>query len=148
MVLRPDVLERLRGMPGAVADDDFQRTYAFTHPMNAAQRLRSNHPLPGPDGVQWQIELFDATGTPLCDGWLARNAYCSHPLVASRGRGAVARNARFVLSPTFRRRGVATALYASEETLYRRWGIREIHITAQQDGPVVWVRGFGFRLAD
>lgn len=34
----------------------------------------------------------------------------------------------------------ATALYAAEEALYRRWGIREIQIHAAWDGRVVWPR--------
>src|SRR5262249_13664763 len=60
-------------------------------------------------------------------------------------RGPVAVNSTLMLEDGFKRRGFARAVYAAEEALYRRWGVREIHISAIDDGRGVWMRHFGFR---
>jgi hypothetical protein len=59
-------------------------------------------------------------------------------------RGPVAYNHRFELRPIARRQGIATRVYEAEGELYRRWGQREIHMTAMHDGLEVWVKKFGF----
>jgi hypothetical protein len=93
-----------------------------------------------------EVELFDEAGAELLEGWLSRRAYPSLPLAGSPHSGPVVRNERLVVRATFRRQGLATGVYLSEDTMYRKWGVREVHLTATEDGPIVWLRqGFRFR---
>jgi GNAT superfamily N-acetyltransferase len=100
--------------------------------------------------------LCNLTGTVSPDD-LARTYVFTHALNARcdiLGVGSVEPDgarwqvqSAFEVRPQFRRRGFARALYAAEEALYRRWGVREVHLLATDDGPVVWMR-FGFRFRD
>jgi GNAT superfamily N-acetyltransferase len=132
-----------------VSDDDLELTYAFVHELNGRREMRRILPLANRPGIRWEIFFFSPEEQPLLDGWLARFITNSLPLERGKGeRGLLVHNAWIELLPQYRLRGFARALYASEERLYRRWGVREVHIHAQKDGPVVWVKHFDFDVAD
>lgn len=142
LVLDGSILAWLHGLCPSAQPDDLDVTYNLSHPLN--------HSRTGAVSVQrasrlfWKVEFFEAGGRPVLDGWLARNLLPSFPLVSMPGTGVVVRNERLHVLLTYRGQGFASAVYDSEDRLYRRWGVREIHLTAEKDGPVVWVKKRGF----
>lgn len=129
-------------------EDDLAQTYGFEHRLNerrALTRCRLEPPEP-PERLSWHVEFYAAEEAVL-EGPLARR-------LQPRGRdhqGTVARivtNATFYLLPKHQRKGFAHAVYQAEATLYRRWGVREIHLQAQRDGLSVWIKKFGFLPVD
>jgi GNAT superfamily N-acetyltransferase len=150
MLLEAHVIAWLRdGLERAVDERDLDVTYAFAHPLNERRALKRQSierpPRPTSESALWHVEFYEGAGRPVLEGPLARRLWCAAPLWSTPGsRGAVALNARFVVRDEFRRRGFAQAVYASERELYSRWGVREIQLTATDQGPVVWVKSFGF----
>jgi hypothetical protein len=124
---------------------DLDTTYRFKHELNGSRRL--DRLVAGDHDLLWRLLVYEPTqdecifeGTPL-----ARRIIAAAPLYGRRRtRGLVALNAAFFLKAKFQGRCFATCVYAREEDLYRRWGIREIQLNATSAGPVVWIRKFGF----
>ena len=148
MLLSADVttwLSRSFGRP--VDERDLDRAYAFQHALNARRDLvrhgvQRRSP---PEHVLWHVEFYDHHGEQVLDRPLARKIYACLPLFGEAPTaGAVAYNATLYLRPECRHQGFGRSLYASEAELYVRWGIREIQMTALEDGPAVWVKHFGF----
>jgi hypothetical protein len=134
-------------LPGDVVEDDLERTYAFRHPMNCSRTLEKLEiERRGPDHCAlWWIDFFDARREKVLETPLARKVFGSLRLVSEpRVVGAVAYNANFTLRENYRGQRFARVVYANEHDLYCRWGVREIHMTAVQDGRWVWMKYFGF----
>jgi GNAT superfamily N-acetyltransferase len=135
-----------RRIPGAqAAADNLVATYALATsvgPVTPAARRVAVHPRD--THLFWRFDLVDESGQPLNEDWIARSVYAEACLHGGTGQAAVAEHARLVLRAPYRRLGLGRSIHAREQQLYRRWRIREIHMNAQQDGPVVWVRSFGF----
>jgi hypothetical protein len=93
----------------------------------------------------WWICFLDAQGAEVLEPPLARKVFAAAPLWSTGERGPLAYNAALYVRQQFRRQGFATVVYAREDDLYRRWGLREIQITAVQEGLVVWIKRRGFR---
>lgn len=129
-------------------EDDLAQTYGFKHRLNesrALTRCRLEPPEP-PERLSWHVEFYAAEEAvlevPLARLFEPRGEDCT---------GAVARivlNATFYLLPIHQRSGFARALYEAEEALYRRWGVREVHIEALRSGPLVWIKKFGYQPRD
>jgi hypothetical protein len=148
MRLSADVVHWLTQNRGRhVEDADLERAYSFEHPLNATRELRRQgvERRSPPEHVLWHVEFFDAAGERVLERPLARKVFAAERLFGrAPGLGAVAYNATLYLRPECRRQRFGTAVYASETELYERWGIREIHMRALEDGPAVWVKHFGF----
>jgi GNAT superfamily N-acetyltransferase len=127
---------------------DLERTYDFDHEMNRRRELAEARRDPAKREFVWKLWFFDGAGTSVLESPLARKVLGAAPLFSGVPRvGSIAYNALIFVRPEFRRRGFATAVYLQEHDLYLRWGIHEIQMRAQRDGPVVW-RKFGFVPAD
>jgi GNAT superfamily N-acetyltransferase len=146
--IRKDVLDWLLETGFQAAVDDLSITYSFAHPLNHQREVvRQSLSLPPRDpSALWGIQFFAEDGQQLLDrGDLCRKVFSSLVLAAGGGRGRVAYHATFYLKPQFQNRGFGGAVHQSELALYRKWGIREIQLTAFDEGRVVWPRKFGFR---
>ncbi|MFZ5477031.1 MAG: hypothetical protein ACOZNI_09680 [Myxococcota bacterium] len=135
-------------IPGShVRPDDLERTYTVHPPIPSAPALPHERRVAiDGDALVWEVFLETDTSVAVSDGWIARRLYAHIPFAGGIGEGAVAHHARLVLAPDFRRRTIGGTICANEERLYRRWGVREIHLHAKQDGPTVWIRlGFAPR---
>ncbi len=91
----------------------------------------------------WAIEFYDGNDDATLEKPLARSVHSLIPLLSAASEGPVAYNENFYVRPEHRKKKLGTALYAAERALYLRWGVREIHIDARDDGLVVWIK-FGF----
>jgi hypothetical protein len=149
MRLEPHVVSWLRERLHCAADEsDLATTYDFDHPLNHDRSLVRQvvDRMTPEESVLWHVEFRAPDGVVVLDGRLARRVFSSTALFASRGRtGIVAYNARFQVRAEFRGQQFARSVYASERELYRRWGVQEIQLRAVDDGPVVWVKSFGFQ---
>jgi hypothetical protein len=148
VLLTPDVSTWLaQNVGGRVDEGDLERTYAFEHPLNASRELRRQgvERRSPPEHVLWHVEFFDPAGGRVLERPLARKVFAAERLFGRMPAvGAVAYNAMLYLREECRRQRFGRTVYASEAELYERWGIREIHMRALEDGPAVWVRHFGF----
>ena len=133
------------GATGADADD-LGRTYGFLHELNRTRELDESvrFDSQGRRHLRWQLWFFTEAREEVLDQPLVRKILAAAPLCGSDGHGLVAYNATFYVREHFRRRRLASTVYASESDLYRHWGIRQIQMRAQRDGPSVWIRSFGF----
>jgi hypothetical protein len=136
----------LKQLPGTVAEDDLDVAYGFAHPLNGSRRL-SKETLSGSgkdEHLLWWITIYDTKEEPVLEAPLARKIYARTPLRSVRENGPIVYNALFKIKEGFQRQGLAKHLYAAEGVLYRKWGLKEIHINARDDGLIVWVKNFGF----
>ena len=121
---------------------DLQETYSFSHEAVTARFLTrlevKSHSL------LWAVMLH-CDGESILDRNLARRLVQDWQLASRPEKGLIAYNAEFYLKEEFRRRRVASTVYPREFDLYRRWGVPEIHMMAQEQGRLVWLRQFGFR---
>ncbi len=124
--------------------DDLDRTYAFDHEFNGSSELLSQEVEPVRRGhVRWRVGFTHPDGRELLELPMQRTVYPELGLCRG-GRGPLVENDSFHLVPAFWRRGFGSSVYASEARLFRRWGVREIHLTAVELGRVVWLKGFDF----
>jgi len=147
MILSSANVEWLRQLSGAeVAANDLDDTYGFHHPLNHSRNLSKQMVVTSGDGehLLWWIEFYDVNRERVLDAPLARKVHRSYPLHSVRANGPVVYNALFRIKASFKGRGLAKSLYTAEGALYRKWGLKEIHINALDDGLVVWVKKFGF----
>lgn len=133
------------GVPAV--ENDLELTYGFAHHLNARRvkdKLEVRHE--AQPYLLWWIRFYerDRDDCILEDGVpLARKVFAKCGL-SSGEVGRVAYNATLFLRSEYRRKGFATALYASEAELYQRWGVDEIQMQATRDGLRVWITRFGF----
>jgi GNAT superfamily N-acetyltransferase len=126
MLLDAETLAWLREhVPGPVAERDLADAYGFRHPLNARQEL-ADAELPG-WAFAWAIWLYGPHEGPVLLYPLERRIHPDIFLHSDESTGLVVQNEVFIVLAEFRRQGLATAVYAAEEALYRRWGVREIH---------------------
>ncbi|HEX4385559.1 MAG TPA: hypothetical protein VH083_21510 [Myxococcales bacterium] len=143
MRLRGDVVEWLRvNVAASVEFADLDETYTFEHACNEArdlvsQQLKNAY-------FQWLVQFADRSSNWSLSQPLSRSVHPACPLWGSGGSGTVVYNHAFYPIPACQKCGFATALYANEARLYARWGVREIQMIANDSGPVVWVKRFGF----
>jgi hypothetical protein len=90
------------------------------------------------------MKIYTTDREEVFDAPLARKIYRSMPPRSVRENDPVVYNALFQLKHNFRRQGLAKSVYAAEGVLYKKWGVREIHMNARDDELVVWVKDFGF----
>lgn len=136
----------LQQLPGVVTANDLDETYRFEHHLNQSRELVKESLAVGRDdeNLLWWMKICAASGEEVLDAPLARKVFKDFPLRAGRERGPVVYNALFQVKPAFKRQGLANRLYKAEGILYKKWGVREIHIDAREDGLVVWIKCFGF----
>ena len=146
MVLSVANVQWLQQLPGVASAADLDITYSFAHPLNHSRELaKESLTGPGPgEHLLWWMKIYTAERREVFDAPLARKVYRSIPLQSIRENGPVVYNALFHVNPAFRRQGLARSVYAAEGLLYKKWGVREIHMSARDDGLVVWVKDFGF----
>ena len=148
LLLTDTSMQWLACLPGAVDQHDLTRTYAFVHPLNHRRSL-ARQVVSGDEGdLMWWIEFFNIDGRAVTDPALSRRVFRAKAFFGSAGDGPVAYNAYFRIADEFKRAGFASAVYDSEDALYRRWEIREVHISAHDEGLVVWIKKFGFLPAE
>jgi hypothetical protein len=146
IVLSVANVQWLQQLHGVVAANDLDVAYSFVHPLNQSRELTRESLAAGADDehLLWWMKIYAANREEALDAPLARKVYRSMPLVSVRENGPVVYNALFQVKQSFKRQGLATKVYAAEGVLYKKWGVREIHMNAREDGLVVWVKGFGF----
>lgn len=144
LLLSDEQLAALRSVVSLGAATDIDRTYSFKHDLNAKRELRRA----GHDRglFRWHVLMSDASGVCIFEDAAPLARSVGHVrLHGERGSaGLVAINDYFALTAHNRRRGFAAALYAAEKELYERCSVREIQLIATRDGPVVWIKKFGF----
>lgn len=132
-------------LDGRGQEDDLERTYAFSHELNADQILKKCTNLPTYEDLLWWVGFLCRDKAEVLDAPLARRLFPNQRLWSMPGAaGPVALNGHICVRSEFKRRGFARAIYQAERELYLRWGVREVQIRALGDGPSVWVRHFGF----
>ena len=147
MVLSSTNVQWLRQIPGAsVAAHDLSDTYGISHPLNDSRELSKQIVERSGDEewLLWGLKIYDANREQVLEAPLVRKVYRSRPLRSVRSNGPVAYNALFKIKARFKGQGLAKHLYAAEGELYKKWGVKEIHIVAHEDGLVVWIKKFGF----
>lgn len=145
MPLEESLVGWLRRTLCPTADDaELDRCYAFAHPLNADRDIACNgvDPDDATQTLNWHVRFYDEAHGCLHhdNSWASRAALPAMVRWGAGGVGPVALNHFFKLKVEFQKHGFATALYAAEEALYRRWGIVEIQIHALWAGRVVWPR--------
>lgn len=95
-------------------------------------------PCEGASLKEIKIDLFDKDGTYITYLPIDRKYYKQAKLRAFEGVGKVAKHELFVLNEEHRDKGIAKAIAAQEEVVYRRNGFNEVHIDAAFDGVNVW----------
>lgn len=77
--------------------------------------------------------------------WLCDNKLC---IGRPRERTKVAIRVRFYIRDKFQHAGLATYLLPREESIFRMWGARELHVYAMDSGRWVWTRPrFGYQIS-
>lgn len=90
--------------------------------------IQENEPILEEDIVRWLCDNKASRGTP-------------------GARFKVACRIQFRISQKFQRAGLATYLLEREEQVFRKWGAREIQVSAMEDGRWVWTRPrFGYQI--
>lgn len=146
VILSETNVDWLKALPGVVGAGDLEATYAFRHPLNHSRELtrQSLQQAPAEESLLWWVELRTAKGEVVLEPGLARRVLKSAALASVKENGPVVRNELFMIKKPFQRQGLARCLYDAELGLYQRWGVREIHISARDEGCVVWPKRFGF----
>lgn len=140
-------LQWLQELPGSVAASDLDETYGFPHPLNQSRELAKELPTSNGssgDHLLWWIKFYGPERQEILESPLARKLYKNSRLSSSRENGPIAHNALLLIEQPFRRQGFAKRVYAAEAQLYKKWGVKEIHIDARDEGLIVWVKKFGF----
>ena len=147
ILLRAVTVEWLQELPGTVANDDLEKCYGFEHALNADRKLLRE--TINDRSFMWHLEILDATGARVLEYPLAREVVREEQLRSARSVGPVVYNRLIEVLVANPRQGLASRMYEAEGELYRRWGLREIHMTAVHDGLWVWTRKeFGFQPAN
>lgn len=146
VILSASSVQWLQQLPGVATAADLDLAYSFAHPLNQARELaRESLAGSGTDEhLLWWLKIYAASQEEVLEAPLARKVYRSMQLRSARGNGPVVYNALFQIKRSFRRQGLAKSVYVAEGVLYKKWGVREIHMNAREDGLVVWIKEFGF----
>ena len=148
MLLTAEICQWLNENLGVAATETaLQEAYSFGHPLNVTRQLvQLETNVDAPISIFWKVAFFDGSGVPLLNGQnLQRRVFAGAALFANEGRGVVAQNLTLFLRNGIKRQKFATALYQSEEALFRAWGVREIHVFPSDDGMTVWMKSFKFQ---
>jgi hypothetical protein len=137
---------------GTVTPWDLATTYTFSHHLIGSRALVDQTIDPSETGAfRWKVRFFNdrEKKVQLSVDPISRSIVLDYELCASEGTGVVAHNDHFRLT-SFRqpdgnwkdtkRNGIGGEVYRREYQLYRLWGAKEIHMTAIEDGRVVWPR--------
>jgi len=100
--------------------------------------------------VRYSVNLYLDSGSVIFDKamerWLSDN---KRSLERPEVRAKVAFRVKFYCRSPFKGAGLATYLLPREEAVFRKWGAREIHVLAMEDGLWVWTRPrFGYRITE
>jgi hypothetical protein len=100
--------------------------------------------------LRYSVNFYLHSGDPVLDQqmerWLSdKKRLLEKPEV----RAKVAFRVKFYCRLPLRGAGLATFIIPREEDAYRKWGAREIHVLAMDDGLWVWTRPrFGYRITE
>jgi len=97
------------------------------------------------------VSFYTEQDEPILETDLQRWLCDNKRLLGRSGRSKVAYRVRFYVRRNFQGKGFARYILAREEELFRRWGAREIQVTAMDDGRWVWTRekfGYSIPVAD
>lgn len=146
MILSVATVRWLQRLPGTVAAHDLDVAYSFAHPLNQSRELAKEVLTTDADDehLLWWMKIYTVDRKEVLEAPLARKVYDRAPLRSVRENGPVVYNALFQVKQSFKRQGLAKSVYEAEGALYKKWGLREIHINAREDGLVVWMKSFGF----
>jgi GNAT superfamily N-acetyltransferase len=101
--------------------------------------------------VDYLVGFRTSTGEPILETALQRWLCNNKRLLGQPGRSRVAYRVRFHVRSNFQGKGFAYYILMREEDLFRRWGAKEIQVTAMDDGRWVWTRrqfGYSMPVAD
>jgi GNAT superfamily N-acetyltransferase len=119
---------------------------------NQLKKLRLGNLNNTSDGrrLRYLVVLYASVEEPILDGDLERWLCDNKRLVGREGeRARVAVRVRFRVRAKFQNAGLATHLCRKEESYFRRWGAKEIHVWAMEMGRWVWTRPrFGYQISD
>jgi GNAT superfamily N-acetyltransferase len=97
--------------------------------------------------VVCQILFHTDTGEAILEKELERWLCDNKRLLGRSGRSRVACRVKFYVRRNLRGQGFAYYISMKEEELFRRWGAKEIHTTAMDDGRWAWTRPrFGYSI--
>ena len=86
----------------------------------------------------YELELKTENAIDISLRPVQRIYHGSRALRAFHGIGKVAEHKLFVLSESYRNKGIAKSLSRKEAAVYQRNGFNEVHLDAAWDGVVVW----------
>jgi GNAT superfamily N-acetyltransferase len=93
------------------------------------------------------VSFRNAGGEPILERDLERWLCDNKRLSEKRGRARVACRVKFYARSNYRRQGFGQYILTREEDLFRRWGAKQIHVTAMDEGRWAWTREkFGYTL--
>jgi GNAT superfamily N-acetyltransferase len=98
-----------------------------------------------------QVSFRTDTGESVLDKELERWLCDNKNLLSRPGRARVVCRVKFYVRRNFQGSGLAEYILRQEEELFRRWGAKEIQVTAMDDGRWVWTRakfGYGIPVVD
>jgi GNAT superfamily N-acetyltransferase len=145
----------MSGLAGAlspISQTDVQRAYLVEPKLGIkdAKTKLSFQLLTGTqDGTRVIYVVFFHTETdePILEKDLERWLCDNKRLLGQPGRSKVACRVKFYVRRNFQAKGFALYILGKEEELFRRWGAREIQVTAMEDGRWVWTRPkFGYSI--
>jgi hypothetical protein len=115
--------------------DDGKTTFSFQVLAKTADGTR----------VNYQVLFYTDMREPILEKDLERWLCDNKKLLGQPGRSRVAYRVKFYIRGNFQGKGFARYILVQEEELFRRWGAREIQVTAMDDGRWVWTRArFGY----
>jgi hypothetical protein len=126
---------------------DLDDAYSFEHELSGRPPLVTDRVHVAPDGTKtliWRVMFRTAEDLPVLEVPMSRRLFAEWPLSGGHETGLVVRLGSFRVRSEYRRRQLARAVRPAEESLLRRWGVRELQMLATDDGPAVWIKKFGF----
>lgn len=126
---------------------DLRDCYAFDHVLNGhrkTEKLSVDKPDTAPS-LLWRLSFFTPASIPVLTTPLARRVYPKRRLHGGTlALGPIAYNAELRINTDFRGQQFARKLYEAEAQLYSSWGLKQIHLSAEDEGLVVWMHSFHF----
>lgn len=146
--LDDDFLAWLRSLGAPAEKGDLAGAYSFPHELNARRELL--HTEQADDCVAWFVEFHASTGERTLTEPSQRKVLRNAPLqgTVDVAYGPIAFNVNLHVCVPLRRKGFGTALYGAELTLYSHWRLREVQLSAQDEGPFFFLTKQGFQPAE
>jgi hypothetical protein len=141
-----------KNLTGLVTRWDLARTYTFRHPLILGRALEEQFVEDADTrAFRWKLRFYNDLDKSirLTLNPIARSIVLDWELFGSDEVGVVALNdllklETFVAADGTRRKahghGIGPTVYDRELVLYRRWGVREIHLNAVDFGRTKWVK--------